>query len=221
MRQQEANEPQTLGQTPVGMRQYIANIVLIPDKSKAAYTRGIYTVYSDTFFVLGVIAHETTHIFDLIAFQDVVKAGGYPEGTYYSDTAEWLDAYRSSAAVPSRYADTNQKENLAETGRWSLSAAVHPGGLAAYNKNWGTIGNQIVNFRGRTDKIIYPKDGHCTAKVNSTPAVHVTNGKAKFRARRAPQYSSMNGATVPEIKVPEGLTADRTLCSSELGGQII
>ena len=197
------------------MRQYIANIILIPDRTKAAYTRGVYTVYSDTFFKLGVIAHETSHIFDFVAFQDVIKAANYPVGTYYSDTAEWQDAYRTDAAVASGYADTNQKENFAETGRWSLSSAVHPGGLAAYNKNWGRIGNQVVNYRSRTDHIIFPSDGKCTAKVNSTPAVHVNNGLPKFRARRAPQYSSMNGATVPEITVPEGVTADATLCSVE------
>jgi len=200
---------------PVGMRQYLSNIVMLPGPATngaCAYTWtvswGSYTTFAKGCLTLGVASHEFTHIMDTVALKDVVVANGYPAGTPYSSTANFFGAYKKDSSVPTDYSHTAWAEDFADTGRVAMSDMTHAGGLASnrYTTGWAQIANQIGNYEARLKSIIFPSGGRCTAKIDTTQAVSVTTGmKIKVRDIELVTGGNANASDVPEIKNPEGL----------------
>lgn len=195
------------------MRQYIANIMILPDNiDKCAYTytgEWMSSTYTSGCFTVGVLAHETNHILDVAALPEVIAADGLPAGTSYSSTGHWQGAYDKDTAVVTGYADTNWAENFADTGRMALTDWVVPGGLAAYGVQTSKVANQFGNYRSRLHDKIFPSGNRCTGKVPTTPAVQMSNGQPFVSRRivRAPP-SGLEGTGVPEIKVPKNAPSE-------------
>lgn len=185
------------------MRQYLANLVIVPG-SKTAYTRGTVSTFFPQYFDLGVACHEFSHILDSVALKDAVVDAGYPAGSPFSETAMWQGAYEKDSAVPTEYARTNWVEDFADSGRYAISDITHPGGLAARNPSWTTIRNQIGAYRGRLEKVIFPSGGKCTGKIDTTKAVPMTSSP-KIRAMGKAPRSTLEGTDVVEIIPPEDI----------------
>ena len=100
---------QTISRIPVGMRQYIDNLILLPPQPNttttstakhpqappkpkpllpAAYTRTATIVVTHTHLTLGVLLHEIAHILDSVCptLQHHVLHANLPPGTPFSDT---------------------------------------------------------------------------------------------------------------------------------------
>jgi len=205
---------QLVGRVPVGARQYISNLLILPNSvtNKCAYTWGgefQSSSYVPGCFTLGVVAHETSHILDGAALADVIAADGLPAGTAYSSTNHWSGAYNKDTAVITAYARSSWSESFADTGRFAWSHMVHPGGLGAYNSQWTKVSNQVGNYVGRLRPIIFPSSGTCTGKVPSTVPVRVSNGSTSKRWSRDAPRSELDGTGVPEIAKPENVTAEQ------------
>lgn len=187
------------------MRQYIANLLILPDNiNTCAYTWGgefQSSSYNPGCFTVGVVAHESSHLLDQSALKSVAGSGAY------SSTTHWSGAYDKDTAVPTAYADTDWAEDFAETGRAALSNVVHPGGLAAYSSQVSKIANQLGNYQGRLQGIIFPTGGRCTGKVSSTQALMMSNGQPGKRWAGNPPSTGLEGTGVPEIEKPENVTA--------------
>jgi len=178
----------TLGQVPVGMRQFVSNLVILPDSignkkgtaaadkalaGAAAYTRGSVMAYSPSYFKLGVLIHEFTHILDKMALRDEVEKQGYPAGTHFSETPAWEAAYRNDTAVPTPYSRVALPEDFADAGRWAISSITHEGGLDAYSSGWRGCEAQIETYKRFLAHIIYPPSGSCTDKIDTSKPVPV------------------------------------------------
>lgn len=172
----------TLSQVPVGMRQYVANLVILPGPidggqgstiQAAAYTRGSVLVFSPTYFKLGVLFHEITHIMDMVALAPFLESQGFPEGTPFSRTKYWKYAYGNDTAVPTPYSRASWQEDFADAGRWAMSDISRYRGLREYSKGWGACRTQIRAFQWWMMPKIFPKKGICTGKVEGGYAVKV------------------------------------------------
>jgi hypothetical protein len=185
------------------MRQYLANAVIFPDPVNLcarAFFYQLSTSYSSGCFELGVIVHELTHILDANALPQLAP------GTLYSLTDHFNGAYQKDTYVPTDYARSSFVEDFADVGRISLSEWAHRGILQQTNSNTNKIANQLGNFENRLYNIVYaPKQ--CTAKVDTTKAVRMSDGSSARSAKFAPlQVGSLEGSDVPEIPKPENGT---------------
>ncbi|KAK0631010.1 hypothetical protein B0T17DRAFT_590320 [Bombardia bombarda] len=206
----------TLSQVPVGMRQHVSNLLVLPSKSPllktaAAYTRGSVLVFTPTFFKLGVLFHEFTHIMDTAApaLQDAVRsqAGKYPPGTPFSRTELWAAAVGKDSALPTPYAGTTWQEDFADAGRWAMSDMTHAGGLGVYSAGWTACRNQIGAYEAWMGGIIFTRDGMCTGKVPSSRAVEVPVSRGAMAGGemgRRPPKATLEGVDVMEIVLPAG-----------------
>jgi hypothetical protein len=194
------------------MRQYIANIMILPDNiNECAYTHTgewMSSSYTSGCFTVGVLAHETNHILDKAALTEVIDADGLPAGTSYSSTGHWQGAYDKDTAVVTSYANKNWGENFADTGRMSLSDWVHPGGLAAYGVQTSKVANQLGNYRARLQRKIFPSGERCTGKVPTTQAVQMSNGQPDGGRIVGAPPSGLEGTGVPEIEIPKNVPAE-------------
>lgn len=187
-----------LGRIPVGARQFISNVAVLPSSvpnlcARTFYSPWLASTYSEGCYHLGVIAHETTHILDDAALTSV------DEGGLYSQTTHWSGALNKDSYVPTDYARTNTAEAFAEAGRFGLSDLVHPEGLAAYTSLRGNIANQLGNYEGRLTDVIFPSGGRCTGKVDTSQAVQMSNGSSAQRLN-VNLFSSVVGTDVPVIE---------------------
>ncbi|KAM7197428.1 hypothetical protein V8F20_006573 [Naviculisporaceae sp. PSN 640] len=172
----------TLGQVPVGMRQYLANLVILPSASgsremakAAAYTRGAVMVFTPSHFKLGVIFHELSHILDTFSLSSYIVSQGLGNSTTpFSQTFLWKSAYTNDTHVPTPYARTSFKEDFADIGRWTMSDIAHrpaDGGLSLYSSGWEGCKWQIQCFKQFMVPIIFTQTGRCTGKVRSSKPV--------------------------------------------------
>lgn len=185
------------------MRQYLANAIIVPDPvgiCAVTFFNQLSTSYSSGCFELGVIIHEMTHILDANALPQLAP------GTLYSQTDHFNGAYQKDTYVPTDYARSSIVEDFADVGRVSLSEWAHRGILQQTNGNANKIANQLGNFENRLYNIAYaPKQ--CTAKVDTTQAVRVSDGSSARSAKFAPLLlGSLEGSDVPEIEKPENGT---------------
>ncbi|KAH8892979.1 hypothetical protein GQ53DRAFT_610605, partial [Thozetella sp. PMI_491] len=162
------NSPETwttiqtqLGKLPVGGRQYIRNIVVMPNGVQTGVCGWVIAwsqciTFNPGCLTPGVMFHELNHILDAAALPDVT-----PSGMFYSDTSHWQGAYAKDPSIPTDYARNSWHENFAEAARWTLSNIIHPGGLAAYNSEWSKIANVVGNYASRMEDILFPASGKC------------------------------------------------------------
>ena len=191
---------QLFGQIPVGMREYVADLVANPAANAVAYTVGAYTVIFGDWFHLGTMAHEFTHVLDLIALEEYVSD---PGSQPFSDTSYWQTPQDRDTALPTGYAATTWQEDFAEAGRVALSDIVVPGGLAGINPNSSQIQWQVDTYKDYLQSTIFPSVGSCTGKTPSSSPVPVSQS-AKIVKALGPKPDVGLSGEVPEIVVPEG-----------------
>ncbi|KAK4160696.1 hypothetical protein QBC43DRAFT_292709 [Cladorrhinum sp. PSN259] len=211
-RHKDSDEPwisvlDTLSAVPVGMRQYISNLVLLPGNAApvpagsgettenliaAAYTRGAVLVFTPSYFKLGVLFHEITHILDSATLRPFLLAHAYPPATPFSHTKFWKQAYGNDSAVPTPYSKASWQEDFADAGRWAMSHYSRKRGLAEYSRGWRGCRTQIAAFQAWMGDIIFTRDGKCSGKVAGSKAVRVPGRFAKGSRPpgRVPGYGS-------------------------------
>ncbi|KAK3368426.1 hypothetical protein B0H63DRAFT_497720 [Podospora didyma] len=205
----------TLGQVPVGMRQHVSNVLILPGRadaisSAAAYTRGSVLVFAPSFFKLGVLVHEFTHILDMVSLQSVVRANGYAEGTPFSRTKMWTSAYGNDTNVPTPYSRITWQEDFADAGRWAMSDMTHRGGLAAYSAGWTGCRHQIAAYKAVLGNLIFPGSGRCFGKIDTSRPVPVvlSNGDKDETVLAAAEakkpVGNLVGTGVESIVLPPG-----------------
>ncbi|KAK0737248.1 hypothetical protein B0T21DRAFT_401278 [Apiosordaria backusii] len=200
----------TLSAVPVGMRQYIANLVILPGATEAgqnatiqaaAYTRGSVLVFTPTYFKLGVLFHEVTHIMDMVALAPFLQQQGFPEGMPFSRTKYWKYAYGNDTAVPTPYSRASWQEDFADAGRWAMSHVSRFRGLREYSKGWEACRTQIEAFEWWMMGRIFLKKGICTGKVEGGEAVRVV--EVLEEEQRKPE-TKVAGSGVEQIVLPAG-----------------
>ncbi|KAK4184754.1 hypothetical protein QBC35DRAFT_40221 [Podospora australis] len=209
----------TLSSVPVGMRQYISNLVILPGASNkggspgmqaAAYTRGSVLTFAPTFFKLGVLFHEITHIMDLVALEPFLRNQGYPEGTPFSHTKYWKYIYANDTSVPTPYSRASWQENFADAGRWAMTHFSRRRGLSEYSKGWRGCQAQIYGWEQWMGGKVFPRGGRCTGKVHSGKAVWVEGElqREKAEAERQRQKKEQAGLSgVQQIVIPDWAAA--------------
>jgi hypothetical protein len=170
-----------------------------------AYTVGGYTVIFGTWWHLGTMAHEFTHVLDLLALTAFVSQ---PGSQPFSDTSLWKTPQNRDLALPTSYASTNWQEDFAEAGRVSLTDMVVSGGLSSINPNASQIANQVATYEKYLQAKIFPSSNQCVSKVASTTPVQVksttldiSSDRVDFGEPPAKPDVSLSGQ-VPEIIVP-------------------
>ncbi|KAK4135257.1 hypothetical protein BT67DRAFT_494076 [Trichocladium antarcticum] len=160
----------TLSRIPVGMRQYIDNLILLPPVSNtttaepppeplpAAYTRTATIVVAHPHLNLGILLHEAAHILDTLspALQQLQDVGPDADtnsktnnnnnnnnNTPFSDSPLWQAVVAGDAALPTAYARTSWQEDFADAVRWAVSYMVHDGGLRGYSAGWAGCRGQV------------------------------------------------------------------------------
>ncbi|KAK4450925.1 hypothetical protein QBC34DRAFT_60612 [Podospora aff. communis PSN243] len=201
----------TFSQVPVGMRSYISNLLILPStapgmKHVAAYTRGSVLVFTPSYFRLGVLFHEFSHILDNYALRTTVVAHGYKANEAFSSTAMWTRALLNDSALPTPYARSTLQENFADAGRWAMSDMTSAGGLAEFSKGWEGCKHQIRTFEQWMGEVIFPKGGRCVVKKGSSEAVLVPMGvesAAPVGGRPRGGLGGLDGAVEELLESPE------------------
>ncbi|KAK0711908.1 hypothetical protein B0H67DRAFT_492008 [Lasiosphaeris hirsuta] len=213
-RHNNAKEPwesiiNTLSQVPVGMRSHVANLIILPGpapglEDAAAYTRGSILAFTPSYFRLGVLFHEFTHILDMVALQGAVASRGYPDGTPFSRTHLWKWAIQNDTAVPTPYARATLEEDFADAGRWAMSDMTRGGrGLADYSAGWAECRNQIWGYEAWLGEVIFPAGGVCVGKIAGSEAVVTPARGPKEQAGMRPK-GNLEGTDIKEIFLPRG-----------------
>ncbi|KAG6854180.1 hypothetical protein C0991_009832 [Blastosporella zonata] len=104
-----------LGSVPVGLRRYVATVLVSPDVETHAYTltSGDIHMFGDT--EVNTWVHEAAHAFD------------WATGSPLSETTEWAQAIGNDTCVPDTYSTTDVAEALDRTaGHPHPSAAQLP-----------------------------------------------------------------------------------------------
>lgn len=190
------------------MRQYLSDLVILPGAStdvenSAAYTRGTTMVFTPSFFKLGVLFHEFTHILDAAAITEAVVAQGFTAGNRFSLTPSWKDAFDNDTHVPTAYAKMSYQEDFADVGRWAMSDLTHAAGLAAYSRGWTGCQYQILSYKSYLAEVIFTKDMKCSGKVEASEAVPVPGVKVVPGAGVvARPKGTLEGTGVKGIVVP-------------------
>jgi len=182
------------------MRQWVQNLITLPETPDIAYSVGAYTVICGNWANVGTLAHEFAHVMDLVALVDYVPR---PYLDIFSGQDAWRTPQTRDRAIPTWYAGTAWVENFAEAGRVALSDMVVPGGLASINPNASQIANQISNFEKYNKGIIFPPGKTCTTRIASTDPVPVSNS-AKPVVLVSGVASNFGG--IPVIELPRNVT---------------
>ncbi|KAG6877957.1 hypothetical protein C0993_001575 [Termitomyces sp. T159_Od127] len=87
-----------LGRVPVGLRRYVATVIVSPDVETHAYTltSGDIHMFGDT--QVDTWVHEAAHAYD------------WASGTPFSQSAEWAEAVGNDTCVPDTYSATDVAE---------------------------------------------------------------------------------------------------------------
>jgi len=184
------------------MRQWVQNLITVPETPDIAYSVGAYTVICGNWANVGTLAHEFTHIMDLVALTDYVNQ---PYADLFSSQKRWQDPQARDLAVPTWYAATAWVENFAEAGRVALSDMVVSGGLASINKNASQVANQISVFEQYSKGIMFPPGKTCTTRIISTDSVPVSGSIVPIvPASNAAPTADVDGVSV--IELPRNIT---------------
>lgn len=213
-----------MSRVPVGMRQYISNVLVLPRDAVTvgAYAGGTTVVFNGAYVTLGVWAHESVHVLDIAALNDVVTSAGYASGTRYSTTSMWSGAYDKDSHVITAYGKSaGHVENFAEIGRWELSDTSLPGGIGTYiGNNWSLFVNQLYNYKDRLGRKVFPggwpQGGQCTGKVVTTAAVSKATGALLSASTSRVAGKNLEWADrvtkgaegIPVIETPEGMDSE-------------
>ncbi|KAF8071490.1 hypothetical protein FPV67DRAFT_1481396 [Lyophyllum atratum] len=106
-----------LGRIPVGLRRYVATVIVAPDLEAHAYTltSGEIHMFGDT--AVDSWVHEAAHAFD------------WATGTPLSGTPEWLKAIESDSCVPDTYSATGANEDFAQVTVMKVYSLIHGNSL--------------------------------------------------------------------------------------------
>jgi len=107
-----------LAQVPVGLRRYIATLLLAPEDDNGQGPRA-YTLTSGDIHVFGDLevdswVHESGHAYD------------WSTGTPYSNSSAWSSAIANDTCIPDTYSSTGVNENLAQHFVLKIYALLHP-----------------------------------------------------------------------------------------------
>ncbi|KAK8134424.1 conidiation-specific protein (con-13) protein [Apiospora sp. TS-2023a] len=178
-----------LGKIPVGMRQYVAQVILAPESyAKQRVGIGAETWGASTAFLsemnLGVAVHEFSHILDLVV-------GSGPNATeqhMLSNSSSWIEFYNNDTKVPTDYAATaandslvkQQKislvEDFADAGRWAMSNMVRVRTYRSQNQNRNQ--SLLLSRRGGRRNLFFRNSSSTT----TTTATMVANQLAVYSA---------------------------------------
>ncbi|KAF9016374.1 hypothetical protein BDZ89DRAFT_1166288 [Hymenopellis radicata] len=106
-----------LARIPVGLRRYIATIMLLGDDSPHAYTLTTGEIHFFGDIGMDGWLHEATHTFDF-----------YYQHTL-SSSQDWLDAIGNDTCAPDSYSLTNAVEDFAQVGVMKFYTLAHYGAL--------------------------------------------------------------------------------------------
>jgi len=106
-----------LGRIPVGLRRYVATVVVAPDDKTHAYTltSGDLHMFGDT--QVDSWVHEAAHAYD------------WATGTPHSGTPEWQTAIDSDTCVPDTYSATSAGEDFAQMTVMKVYSLIHGNSL--------------------------------------------------------------------------------------------
>lgn len=106
-----------LGRVPVGLRRYVATIVVLGDTSTHAYTltNGDIHLFGDS--AIETWLHESMHSFD------------FASGTSVSNSSQWLESIGNDSCAPDDYSLTNVVEDFAQVGVMKFYSLAHYGEL--------------------------------------------------------------------------------------------
>jgi hypothetical protein len=209
-----------MGQLPVGMRQYLAHLILYPPSDNVAWAFADAVVIWGDWTLIGTMGHEFTHVsFFVVAGRwrfcspkpqsqilDNHALSNLTSETYYSLDAKWQSEQNKDSRMPSDYAKTAWPEDFAEVGRLMLSELFVSGGLKSINKNSDQIKPSVEYWKKLLKAIILPSKGVCTAKAQTSPPVATANGAEIKDWPRAEQ-------SVPAILLDEAARNSRSSCS--------
>ncbi|KAJ7577637.1 hypothetical protein C8J56DRAFT_365412 [Mycena floridula] len=104
-----------LSRVPVGLRRYVATVVLLSDSAPHAYTLTTGDIHMFAFTEMDTWIHEAAHAYD------------YATSTPVSGTTDWLQALASDSCVPDEYSQTNAIEDFAQVTVLKMFALTHGG----------------------------------------------------------------------------------------------
>ncbi|KAK0472017.1 hypothetical protein IW261DRAFT_1343946 [Armillaria novae-zelandiae] len=120
-----------LGRVPVGLRRYVATIVVLGDTSTHAYTltNGDIHLFGDS--AIETWLHESMHSFD------------FASGISVSNSSQWLESIGNDSCAPDDYSLTNAVEDFAQVGVMKFYSLAHYGELPS---GWepGCMRNQLA-----------------------------------------------------------------------------
>lgn len=105
-------------QVPVGLRRYVATVMLLPDSEPHAYTLASGDIHMFATTELDTWIHESTHALDYAT-----------PGTPLSATPNWLSTQNTDSCVPDTYSQTNAIEDFAQMGVLKIYALANNGQL--------------------------------------------------------------------------------------------
>lgn len=160
-------------------------MITLPSANGHAYNdNGNVAIFGTSILNLEVYIHEAAHSLDLLhAYKDKPL----------SSSANWINAYNKDSAVPDRYAQTNQVENVAQNTVVATFDVNVPGGFPSVQKNWKKIANQLALIKKEEKEAgnLLLKGGKCTRRLKNSPAVP-NNGARMAEA----------AADVPDVSLP-------------------
>lgn len=106
-----------LGQVPVGLRRYVATVVVAPAPAKHAYTlvTGDIHIFGEP--EVDAWVHEAGHAYD------------WASGTPLSGSQGWTDALAADTCVPDVYSQTSAGEDFAQMTVMMVYSLLHGGAL--------------------------------------------------------------------------------------------
>ncbi|KAG6887490.1 hypothetical protein C0995_014907 [Termitomyces sp. Mi166 len=106
-----------LGRVPVGLRRYVATVLVSPDVETHAYTltSGDIHMFGDP--QVDTWVHEAAHAYD------------WASGTPFSGSAEWAEAIGNDTCVPDTYATTSAGEDFAQMTVMKIFSMIHNNSL--------------------------------------------------------------------------------------------
>ncbi|KAL8686948.1 MAG: hypothetical protein Q9218_006744 [Villophora microphyllina] len=180
-----------LGRLPVHTRQWVRHVVTLPDKDAwAQNVDGDIAFYGEAMSNLNIYIHESGHSLDLLGAYNGYRNYTWAEAVHHglSSSEEWLENYNQDSMVPDPYAQTNQRENVAQNTVITSYQRNVPGGFTGLNPNASTIFHQWAaidtNQReaynattGEAGNLLIP-GGVCTKRLPNNDAVLVDDSYA-------------------------------------------
>ncbi|KAL8828956.1 MAG: hypothetical protein Q9170_006376 [Blastenia crenularia] len=169
-----------LGRVPVGARQFIRHVVVLPDTSGHAFnSAGNLAMFDISAGTLSVYLHETGHSLD---FQ-----GAYNDGQL-SNSQNWIDNYNQDPNVPDPYSQSNMVEDVAQNTVVAAYNVQVPGGYGSIEPNANNIFHQyatVQTWQRESGNLLVP-GGTCWRRLENSETVPVDDGgSSKLRLRGA------------------------------------